>query len=219
MHAPKSWPIKRKGIKFITRPNPGAHNSSNSIPISLVLTNILKYARVRKEVKKILYEGKVLVNNKIRKDCHLPVGLMDIVSAPSLKESYRVLYTEKGKFNLLKISKDEENLHLQKIVNKTTLKKNKVQINTFDGGCLIVDKDEYKTGDTIVLSLKDKKIVEHLPFKKGARIYMYGGKNIGKVGTLEEVKDHNIIVKTKEGSFETAKRYAFVVGERQVTEV
>ena len=218
LNAPKSWPIRRKGIKFITRPSPGAHNFATSIPLSLVLTNILKHARVNKEVKKILYEGKVLVNNQVRKDHHMPVGLMDVITVPSLNEAHRVVFTEKGKFKLLKLKDNEKDLHLQKVVNKTIISKGKVQINLLDGGCIVLDKDDYKTGDTIVSSFKDKKVIEHIPFKKGAKVYMYGGKSIGKVGKLEAVKENQIIVKTKEGSFETAKRYAFVVGERQVIE-
>ncbi len=214
--SPTSWTIRRKGIKFITRPNPGAHSQKGSIPLSLVMTSLLKVARTKKEVKKILHDGEVLVNNKVRRDYAYPLGLMDVIQLPSLKQAFRVTYTEKGKFALLPLKDKEQNLLLGKVSDKTVLKKGKVQLHKENGTNVLVDKDTYKTGDTIIQSLKDGKIVEHLSFEKGAKVYLTGGNNVGKVGSLEEVKGHNIVVKTAEGSLETAKRYAFVVGEHMV---
>ena len=52
--APKSWPIKRKSTKWITRPHPGPHTLKNCMSLNIVLKNILKYAKTTKEVKKIL---------------------------------------------------------------------------------------------------------------------------------------------------------------------
>jgi len=65
LNAPTSWSIKRKVIKFTTRPSGGAHSLRESIPLSIVVTQLLKYARTRKEVKKILNEGKIFVNGKV----------------------------------------------------------------------------------------------------------------------------------------------------------
>ncbi len=216
--APTSWGIKRKGIKFVTRPAAGAHSLRESIPLSVVTTDILKFGRTRKEVKKILNEGKILVNGKIRKDLHFAIGLMDVISIPSLNESYRVFYDIKGKFKLLKISDEEKNLGVVRVENKTLLKGGKIQVNNTNGSNIIIEKCDYKNGDTLFISLTDGKVKEHLPLKKGAKIYLIGGTKRGVVGTLEDTKEKNIIVKTKEGSFETAKRYAFVIGKLHTLE-
>ena len=61
--------------------------------------------------------------------------------------------------------------------------------------------------------MKDKSVKNHFELKKGMTIYLTGGKQVGKVGKLEEIKDKNVVIKTKEDSFETAKRYAFAIGD------
>ncbi|MDP3728819.1 MAG: 30S ribosomal protein S4e [bacterium] len=219
LNAPVSWGVKRKGIKFITRPNAGAHSLRESIPLSLVVTDLLKFARIRKETKKILNEGKIFVNGKVRKDLSYAVGLMDLISIPSLNQNYRVFYDIKGKFKLLALEDDEKDLRLVQIKNKTIISGKKIQLNNSDGTNMILDKTaDYKTGDTLFVSLKDGSIKEHIPLKKGARIYLIGGTKRGVVGTLEDTKENIIVVKTSEGSFETAKRYAFVIGKIKTLE-
>lgn len=218
LNAPKSWSLKRKGIKFTTRPSSGLHSLKESIPLSLILTNLLKYARTRKEVKKILNEEKVFINGKVRKDLGFAVGLMDVISVPSLDEFYRVYYNHLGKFQLLPLNEEEREIKPVKIENKTILKTGKFQLNNTDGTNFILGKNDYATGDTLVVSLKDGKIKEHLQLKKGARIFITAGNKVGVVGTLEEIKDGNILVKTKELEFETSKKYAFVIGKLQAIE-
>jgi len=44
--APKSWPIKRKGIKWITRPKSGPHNLKSSLPLIVVLRDMLKLTKI-----------------------------------------------------------------------------------------------------------------------------------------------------------------------------
>ena len=127
LNAPKSWPIKRKGIKFIRKPSPGAHTLRQCISLSLVIQNMLKYAKTSKEIKKILHERKILVNGKVKRDSAFAVGIMDVLSIPTLKENYRVLYNTKGKFVLMKIEEKDANEILMKIINKTLIK-----INYFD---------------------------------------------------------------------------------------
>ncbi|MBU4501796.1 MAG: 30S ribosomal protein S4e, partial [Nanoarchaeota archaeon] len=154
--APKSWPIQRKGIKWIARPSPGPHTLKNCITLSLAIKNLLKYAKTTKEVKIILNEGKILIDKIVRKDHKFPLGIMDVIDIPSTKENFRVLYTDKGKFRLVKISADEGKLKPTKIVGKTILKGKKIQLNFYDGKNLIVDKEEYKVNDTLILELGDK---------------------------------------------------------------
>ena len=97
LNAPKSWKIKRKGIKFITRPNPGAHSFSLGMPINIVLREIFEYAKTTKEVKNILNNKEVLINGVRRKDHRFIVGFMDIIAIPGIKAYFRVLLDKKGK--------------------------------------------------------------------------------------------------------------------------
>lgn len=216
--APESWPIQRKGIKWITRPSPGPHALENCIPLNLVIKSILKYAKTTKEVKKILDEGKILVDKKARKDFRFPMGIMDVLEIPQTKEHFRILYTSKGKFMVHKISAEESKSKPSKIISKKIIKGKKVQLNLYDGKNLIVDKDGFKVNDTLILSMDAKPTIKkHLKFEKGALVYLVEGKYKGMSGTIEDIKpifrNPTIKVKSKNKTFETSKYFAFVIDD------
>jgi len=48
----------------------------------------------------------------VRRDPKFPLGLMDIITVTKTKNNYRVLYDVKGRFKLVKISKDEAKVSL-----------------------------------------------------------------------------------------------------------
>jgi small subunit ribosomal protein S4e len=218
LNSPTSWGISRKGIKFATRVSPGPHNLRNSMPLIVLIEEYLKYGRVRKEVKAILNEGKILVNGKVRKSIKFPIGLMDVISVPDLNENFRIFLDDKGKFMTFPIDDAEKDLRVGKIVSKNKIKSGKIQIGTLDGSSYLVDKSDWKVGDSLLISNKEGKVKEHLPLKKGVKVFIEGGKKKGITGTIEEFKENNIIVKTKDGDIETAKRYAFVIGKIKTPE-
>lgn len=215
--APRTWPIRRKGprIRFITRPLAGPHTFNEAMPISVILTEILKVARTAREAKNILNSGKILVDGVVRKETAYPVGLMDSLSVGN--EHYRMLLNTKGKLNLNKITKDQAALKPHRIINKTVLKGKKIQLNLFDGRNLIVKDDSYKVGDTLIIS--NNQIKKHLKFGKGSYVYLIGGHHIGKCGTVEEIlvfpgsEPTRVIIKDGENRMEGLKSYAFVVEE------
>ncbi len=215
--SPKTWPVQRKGLKWITRPNPGPHTLKNCIPLNLVVKDLLKYAKTTREVKKILNEGKILIDKKLRKDPKFPLGLMDVLEIPATKEYFRVWYTSKGKFTLVKLSAEEAQLKPMKIVGKKILKGKKIQLNFYDGTNMIIPKDSYKVGDTLIISLGGKKatIKKHVKFERGALVYIAEGKYRGLAGNIEDIKEifrnPTIKVKSKDRTFETSKRFAFVL--------
>jgi len=219
LNAPTSWPLERKkGIKWVARPSPGPHGLHNCITLSLVLRNILKYAKTKHEIKKMLNEGKILINKKVRKDQKFPLGIMDVIEIPLTKEHYRVLYTNKGMFTLHKIPGEESKLKPVKIINKKILKGKKTQLNFNDGRNMIVDKDDFKVNDTLILSLGEKVgIKKHVKFEKGALVYIIEGKYKGVSGMIENIKtiftNPTIEVKTKKETFETSQNFAFVIDD------
>lgn len=211
LDAPKKWAVKRKLTKYIVRPNPGAHSLKNGMPITILLRDLLNLADTTKEVKYIIHNNEVAVDcNKI-KDHRYNIGLFDIINLNEGKNVYRIVMSG-HKYGVLEVKKGEESIKPFKITDKTMIKK-KVQLNLFDGKNITVDKDDYKVGDTIVIDMKDSKIKEHLKFEKGKLIYLTGGKHIGSLGTIEAISGRKIQYKTKEGTFETLKKYAFVIGK------
>lgn len=212
---PKSWPIKRKSIKFIIRPKPGAHPLQLSLPLNVIFRDILKYAKNKKEVKNILHSKTILIDGIRRKDPRIPVGLFDLIEISDTKEYFRVFIDKKGKISLYSIDKNEAGLKPCKIVGKTKIK-GKTQLNFFDGKNTIISKDEYKCGDTLLLALPKQEIKKHFKLEKGATIYLVGGKHIGQTGIAESISAEKILYKEASGkSFETLKKYAFVIGDKK----
>ena len=216
LSAPKRWPIKRKGIKWIARAIPGPHNKSNAIPLVIVLRDLLKLSETTKDVKKILNSNKVLINNKFSKNHRLPIGLMDIISIPSIKKHFRVIINKKGRIELQEINEGESKEKHYKIQNKRKIKKNKIQLNLHDGTNLLVKEEIYEPGDTIILDLEKNQIKNHIKLKKGALVYLTAGKHAGNIAKFEEIrkspnKQNKIIVKLDNTKIETKKDYVFVL--------
>jgi len=219
LNAPANWPIERKKNIWITRPNPGPHPLDRCLPINILLKHLLKYARTAREVRTILNSGDIIIDNKVRKDYRFPVGIMDSISIKKIDENFRLFINENNNYQLNKINKDEIKLKPCKIINKRILKKGKIQLNLYDGKNILVDKDGYKVGDTVIIDLEKKQIVNHLKLVKGATIYLTAGKYIGYIGKLNNsytekgMQQNKIeIIKGKE-KFVTLKDYAFVVPE------
>ncbi len=211
---PNSWSIRKKDTTFIATPMPGPHKKNECITLNLALKDFLNMANTTREVKKILQQNLVYVDGVPRKDYRFPVGLMDIISIPSIHQSYMVMYSDKGKFMLKKLDTDPKEKSC-KIIGKHTLRKKKIQINLYDGKNIVVDKDSYKVGDTVIVA--EGKIKRHIKLEKGSLIYLTGGKHIGKVGKLIDItkfkgmENDRIIMETKEGKIETLKDYVFVI--------
>lgn len=212
---PKSWVSdNKKNFTWIIRPKPGAHSFDQGISLSVILRDMLHYAENTREAKDIVLHKTVLVDGKRRKDHKFLVGLMDVVSFPDTKESFRVLLDKKEKISLLKIDDKESKIKPCKITGKSKVGK-KTQLNLFDGKNILVDKDSYKVGETVVIEMPEQKIKEQFKLEKGAVVYLTGGKMIGQTATVDGIKENTISVKTKEGSFDTPKKYCFVMGKEK----
>ncbi len=219
--APRAWPIKRKGIKWVAKPIPGVHNLETSIPLVIALRDLLGFAKISKNIKQALNTRTIFVNNRIETDIRFPIGIFDVLSIPKVKKYYRLIFNAKGKFNFVNISdKDAEILPL-KLVNKTVQKKGKVQLNFSNGWNFLADKIECSTNDTILFDLKERKIKNILNLKKGVSVYIIGGKHIGKIGIFDKIKSTGLLKKNKIASIiidkakvETSLAYVFVIGEK-----
>jgi len=212
---PNSWKTKRKGKKWITRPLPGQHSLELGIPLNLLIRDILSYTKTTKETRYILNNQKVLVDQKRRKDHRFIVGLMDVVSIPKIKENFRLLLDKKGKIIAFSIEDKESKIKPCKVKGKTMLKKEKLQLNLFDGKNIISKQKDINVGDTVLIELPSQKIKDSFKFEEGATIYLTGGKHVGETGTIEKIKDNLITYKRDKNKFETLKKYAFVIGKKK----
>ncbi|MBI2148099.1 30S ribosomal protein S4e [Candidatus Woesearchaeota archaeon] len=217
--APNSWSLKRKTNKWIARPMPGPHSLNHSFTLSFLLNNILEYAKTAKEVRKILNDGDVLIDNIVRKESKFPVGLMDVIEIPKLKEFYRITYNNKGKFSLISIKKDEAKLKLLKIIRKSAVKGGKLQLTFHDGRNILLDKFNGKIGDSVLFDFDKKNINKILNLEKGSLVYLSGGSHIGKLGKIKNVIKSKDLQKPKvtvdiDGNeYITLAEYIFVLGK------
>ncbi len=203
---PKTWDVSRKTFKFIVRPK-GYLESAHSVAV--ILKEYLKLAGTRAEAKKIVNNGAVTVDGKIVKSDRLPVGMMSVISVGG--KDYRMLLNGRGKLFLKTLNSKENNTKLCKIISKTTLKGNKLQIGFHDGRTMLTEKKDFKLNDTIAFKLPDFKIIDCLKLAKNAKAYLIGGSNVGGKGIVESVSD-SVILKIGEKLVTASKENVFVIG-------
>ncbi|MDI6690860.1 MAG: 30S ribosomal protein S4e, partial [Candidatus Bathyarchaeota archaeon] len=198
---------------------------------TIILRDILGFAKTRKEAKTIVSEGKIHVDGNVRREDYFPAGLMDVLSISDVDKHFRILPSKKGLI-LHPISKDEASFKLCRIENKTTVKSGHVQLNLHDGSNILVkvadpknpQEDIYETLDTLKVSLPDRQILEHIKLKENDFVIITGGKNIGKYGriiTIETAKGKKrrntlaIIEDEKGNRYQTILNFVFAAGEKQ----
>ncbi len=176
----KKWPIPRKGTKYVVSPK---GNFEIGIPLLIVLRDMLKLGKNRKEVKKILNQGFIEVNNRVRKDEKFPVLMFDLISVDKEK-TYRLIVKNK-KFAL---NEEKSNEKISKVLGKTILKNNKTQINLFGGLNYITDK-KIRVGDSVVIDFAKNEISKVIPLEKGKEIIVIRGKHICETGKIKETEE------------------------------
>lgn len=210
--APKAWPIKRRGSMFVAKQNTG-RSLELSMPLNMLLKEILGVAKNTREAKKLLNSNEVLIDCRQRRDARFPVGIFDTLQLSNANQYFRVSLSKNGKISLAMIKKEEASVKPAKIIGKKMVR-GKLQLNLYDGKNILVSGNSYKVGDTLLISLPEHKIIKHLKLDKKSAIFLVGGKHIGETGTIEDIVQNKIIYKDSHGSLvETSKKYAFVVGD------
>ncbi|MEA3295021.1 MAG: 30S ribosomal protein S4e [Euryarchaeota archaeon] len=215
--SPKKWPIAKKTHIWVTKPNPGPHSLKHAIPLSILFRDILKLTDNMRETKRVLNEGNVLVDGIVRKDHKFPVGLFDVIQIPKQKVSYRILLDPSSRLMVNELDTQDPKKPAQ-ILNKTIIRGGKVQLNLHDG-TNILGRNDYKTKDTIILSIPDKSIHKHIKYEQGNLALVIGGTHSGELAKINEIKkvrsgrNNMVLLEKKDGTvFETIEDYAFVVG-------
>ena len=168
-----------------------------------------------KEAKRIVGNREVLVDGKALKDPRAPIGLMDVVTIPKMSASWRMLLTDKGKLTLVPIEESEAGWKLCRIENKTVVKGGRIQLNFHDGRNILLDKDQYKTGDVLKVAFDGQKVLEAYPLASGASALVFRGIHAGMIETVSDyvvVKGPSAnVVKFADGT-ETVKDNVFIIG-------
>ncbi len=215
LNAPRSWPIKRKVSIWTAKQRPGSHSVENSIPAVFLLRDMIKICDTAREAKRIVANRDLLVDGKPVRSVKAPVGLMDAVAIPKMDLYFRVVLSDKGKLAIVPVSKDEAAWKLCRIEGKTKVAGGKIQLNLSDGRNVILDKNEYKTGDVLKIAVPTQEILEAYTLGKDAFALITSGQHAGLTNTVSEyivTKDASAnIVKFADGT-ETVKKNVFVIG-------
>jgi small subunit ribosomal protein S4e len=227
--APKLWPIHRKEAVWTVMPNPGPHSLSRSLPLLLVVRDILGFAKTAKEAKNIISQGKILVDKKVRRDERFLVGLMDLITIVDIKDNFRVLPSKKGLY--LEPIKSNEDFKLYRIDNKTFEKGNRLRLDLHDGTNFLVGEmntqtpeANFTTLDVLKLSLPDRELLDHIKLRVGVPALVISGKNMGKYGKIISIekradkKRRDLLVTLKDKKdrqFQTILDFVFVLGEAE----
>jgi len=219
--APKHWPIHPKENKWTTKPNAGPHAIEGSLPLLLIVRDILGVADNAREAKRIINTGEILVDGRARKDYKFPVGFMDVIEIPKSEKVYRVLPDEKGRLILYPIAAENKDFKLCKITDKTTIRGGKTQLNLHDGRNQLAD-NEYKVGDVVILKVPEQEITERIEFEKGTIGLITGGKHTGEIGRINKINitkssmSNTVEMETEDKkTFLTLKDYVFVIGKEE----
>ncbi len=180
---PKSWPIYRKGTKYVVRPRV---DIKKGIPVLIVLRDILKIVQNRKEAKKAIHMKYVLLNNKLVTDERNSVLLFDVLTLKPLKKSYRVELSDKKKIEVNEIKEKESNNKIAKIMDKKILKGKKTQLNLSDGKNFLSDI-QCNINDSVLINFKEKKIETCIPLKKNSEAFVFAGKHTGEQGLVKKI--------------------------------
>lgn len=195
----KFWALPRKGTKYVAV---ASHNKNESIPLIVVMRDIFKIVNNKKELRKVLNEKIIQINFKEIKEPNYPVCLFDIISIVNSKKNYRALLSKNQKMIFEEIPDKEAETKIFKVINKKILFNKKIQLNLMHGKN-ILSKEKVSTGDSIVLNLKDNKIVKIIPMEKGREVFVIKGRHMGSKGKIDDIV------------FRGGKKIAKIISENQ----
>lgn len=179
----KSWPLPRKGTKYIVVPS---HEHKNGIPITIILRDMMKLAKNRREVQKILAANQIIVNGEKVKKANFSILPFEPFQIGNKK--YELTFSEKGDFEIGE-SRSEE--RILKVVGKKILKGGKIQLNLIYGKNIITT-EKINAGSSVVIL--NQKIIRVIPMETEREVIIFSGKHRGKKGAMKNVKNKIAVI-------------------------
>lgn len=219
LNAPRVRNIQRKGLKWTVKAAPGPHPAEESVPLKVALRDTLKAVKTGKEAERIIKEGKVQIDKKNIKNPKYPVGFMDVLTISNEEKgyikNYRTLYDHKGRIEFKEIDEKDAKHKLGRVKTKNKIKEGKTQITLHDGKTVIEEKSN--PGDTVKITLPNKKVEKRIKLTKGNLAYIISGKHAGETlkitGITPGTMKRDSLIEL--GDIKTQKRNVFAIGEKK----
>jgi len=192
LYAPKHYP-KKKTV-FTVAPRPGPHPKRRSIPLLVVVRDILGYAEEGATGKRLIKAGKFLVDQRVVRDYRFPLGLMDVLSVPDYGEHYRVLIKPGKGLTLFKISEDEAWFKVCQVVSKTHVRKGGLALGLHDGRTILFKAENVEEGrmhkvtDSVKIKLPTNEALEWVTLDVNHYGYIHTGGRAGIHGTITRIR-------------------------------
>ena len=180
------WPIRRKGTKYIAV---STHDQSESIPLLVVMRDILHLVQNKKELKKLIFEKQIVINHKEIRETNFPLLLFDILSLPLMEKNYKAVLNEHKKMIFKEVNEKETEKKIFKVIGKKILAGNKVQVNLLHGRNVFLNEN-VQVDDSVVYNLKKGAIEKVIKMEKGNHAYVLKGKHSGAEGKIEALIEH-----------------------------
>ncbi|MEM1548114.1 MAG: 30S ribosomal protein S4e [Thermoproteota archaeon] len=212
--------VSVKERKFITRPEPGPHRFKLSLPLQVVVRDLLKIAETGKEAKSIISRSMVLVDGVSRTSHKFPVGLMDVVSIRELNKHYRMLVDNKGRFIPIEAPPEESSMKICRI-NRKYLYRGKIMLATEDGRTFETDDNSLNVGGSLLVKIPNAAIIDKAPLAPGCVAYVFMGKHAGCIGVVKSIsessllRDSTVTLDVDGREVSTVKDYVMVVGREK----
>lgn len=209
--------VSVKEKKFITRPEPGPHRFKLSLPLQVVIRDILKLAETSREAKNIINRSLVLVDGVVRTSHKFPVGLMDVISIKELNKHYRILVDNKSRLIPVEITPEESSMKISRI-NKKYLYRGKLMLATEDGRTFETDDNSLNVGGSLLVKLPEGTIIDKTPLTEGCVTYVFMGKHAGSIGVVKSISSSSILrdsivtLNTSNGEVSTIRDYVMAIG-------
>merc|ERR1711945_74722 len=131
-----------------------------SLPITLFIRNLLKYALSAKEVQTILKQRLIKIDGKTRTDPKFPTGFMDVIQIEKTGEYFRIIYDVKGRFTVHRITAKEAMYKLCKVRETKTGPNGVPYLYTSDGRTIRYPDPIIKVHDSIQVDIVTGKILD-----------------------------------------------------------
>jgi small subunit ribosomal protein S4e len=191
------------------------------MPLIVFIRNRLKYALNGREVKAIVMQRLIKVDNRVRTDVNFPTGFMDVISIEKTGEHFRLIYDTKGRFTVHRITAEEAEYKLGKVKRVQLGKGGIPYLVTHDARTIRYPDPTIKVNDTVKIDLNSGKITEFIKFDTGAIAMVTGGRNMGRVGIITHRERHDggfNIVHIKDAvdnEFATRESNVFIIGHEK----
>ena len=187
LNMPRSWPLSRKTTTWIVRPLPGGHPLDMGMPLGPILRDVLGVAQTMREVRVVLSTGQIKVDGRVVKETRRIVGLMDVLTVG--EQNYRCILDLNGRLRYRPIKDVDSSWKIGRIDGKVTIRGGMTQYRLHDGRNLLHESaSEFSVGDSVVISIPEQEVLEHLPFSEdgSTRAYIIGGSHAGKTALIQQ---------------------------------